>query len=426
MLKKAMPIRGFCTLIGVFCLTFAGAPSQQPAQQTPPAQPGQPMLLGVNYWAGLWHPNERTILANLPLGIVRSGGDASDTVEPPGPLIKQFAVDARGIHNAEPLFQVPFLFGESPADEARQVQDANITNKLGIKYWEIGNEPELFQAVMHQDVSLDEYLSGWRTDAQAMLAVDPTITLVGPDVSLNVTPIDKNSRAWQWFDAFIKANGDMIGVVTIHVYPFSDSDQSIDTIFNNVDLFAQNLAILRSYLHDTLKRDLPLMITETNLSAHDSTSQNISDSGLYAGVWLADSLGAAAQQGVAAVVVWDPERNGAFSLVGDDGTPRPTYYALQSYAGLGRTVDTPAGLPAGVHGYHSQADAGDSIEVLINRTAQPIPLTVGSTSLTLGAYSFTRLHFDSSGTLTDGTTYGQTEFNSQHPPSDALHPASGT
>lgn len=417
--KKLVAFRPFCALLGVLCLTFAG----RPVQQTPPATPGQPMRLGVNYFAGLWHPNEQTLLGYLPLGIVRWGGDASDTSENPTGLIKRFVSDARATHNAEPLYQVPFLFGESPADEARQVQDVNITDKLGIKYWEIGNEPELFQAVMHQNVALDDYLTGWRADAKAMLAVDPTITLVGPDVSMGLAPIDKSSRAWQWFDAFIKANGDMIGVVSLHFYPYSDADQSPDAIFNNVDTFAQNLTMLRSYLHDTLKRDLPLMINETNLSAQGGGG-NISDSGLYAGLWLADLLGTSAQQGVAAVMVWDAVRNGAFSLLDDSGTPRPTFYALQAYTGLGSTVDTPAGLPIGVHGYHSQADSGEAIEVLINRTAQPISISIGNTSITLGAYSFTRLHFDAAGKLMDGTTYGQAEFNAQHPPSDALHPSS--
>src|SRR5579859_2087840 len=113
MRKKAAAFRQFCALLGIFCLTFAG----RPAQQTPPAQPGQPMLLGVNYAANLWHPNERTLLSDLPLGIVRWGGDDSDKVENPSPLVKQFVTDARTIHNAEPLYQVPFLFGESPADE---------------------------------------------------------------------------------------------------------------------------------------------------------------------------------------------------------------------------------------------------------------------------------------------------------------------
>ena len=416
--RKVARIRSFCALIGIFCLTF----STHATQQTPPADAGQPMLLGVNYAANLWHPNERTLLGELPLGIVRWGGDDSDKVENPTPFVKQFVADARAAHNAEPLYQVPFLFGESPADEARQVQDVNITNKLGIKYWEIGNEPELFQAVMHQNVALEDYLSGWRADAQAMLAADPTITLVGPDVSMNLAPIDKSSRAWQWFDAFIKANGDMIGVVSLHFYPYSDADQTPDAIFSGVDTYAQNLTMLRSYLHDTLKRDLPLMINETNLSAQGGGG-NINDSGLYAGVWLADLLGASAQQGVAAVTVWDAVRNGVFSLLSDSGTPRPTYYAMQAYAGLGPTVDTPPGLPTGVHGYHSQADSGEAIDVLINRTAQPIPYSAGNVLITLGAYSFTRLHFDASGKLVDGSTYGQAEFNGQHPPSDALHPS---
>ncbi len=424
MTRKFGFLRPLFTVAGAFLLIFTGirfqaqTPSAPPS--TPSASPAQPMMLGLNYYGTLWKDNEKALLANLPLSIARWGGNSSDITENPYGLVKRFIDDGHSAHGSVPLYQVPFLFGERPQDEAKQVTDINISNKAGIVYWEIGNEPELFGSSHNQKVSLDDYLKGWRADAQAMLAADPSIRLVGPDVSLNTTPIDKTSRAWQWFDGFIKANGDLIQVVSIHFYPYGNQDLTPDDIFANTDLFAKNLTILRQYLHDTLKRDLPLWINETNISYESAGNTNVKPDGLFAGLWLADIIGISAEQGVGAVIPWTSVRNGGLSVLDDTGNPRPTYYAMQMFSGLGATVEMPTGLPDGVQGYSSKVDSGTAMEVLINRTDKPIPVTIGDTTVTLGAYSMTHLSFDASGRLTNGTTYGQAEYDAKQPPSDAL------
>ena len=415
----------FLLFISVIALTLqpAIASAQTAAPTVDASSNSQPMLLGVNYAQPFWQDSEKAVLGKLPLGIVRWGGNPSDFNGSLVPQVQRFVSEVRAIHNAEPLYQVPFLYS-LPNDGAQQVRRVNIEAKLGIKYWEIGNEPELFQASHHDDTSLEDYLKQWRADAQAMLAVDPSIIMVGPDVSLKLTPLVKTSRDWQWFDAFIKTNGDLIKVVTFHFYPYGKEAITPDAVFANADEFAQSLATLRSYLHDTLKRDLPLMITEINLSYLGGSNTNTNPGGLFAGLWMADIIGISAQQGVAGIMPWTAVRNQGLSLVGDDGSLHPTYYAVQDFAGLGPKVNTPDGLPTGVHGYYSQNDSGESIEVLINRTNQPASYTVAGTTLSLKPYSLTRLHFDAGGKLDTGTTYSQTEFDANKPPSDALHSAS--
>jgi hypothetical protein len=424
MKKTVNLIRLIAVVIGAFLLAFAGPLQASSAQSTPPATlPKQPMLLGLNYPQPYWKDNEKLALGKLPIGIVRWGGGPSDTNENPMPIVHRFLTDISAIHNAQALYQLPFLY-EQPSDEARQIQAINIDQKMGIKYWEIGNEPEYFESSHHDHTTIDDYLKQWRADAQAILAVDPTITLVGPDVSLKLTPLVQTAREWQWFDAFIKANGDLISAVSFHFYPFyphGADDITPEAIFANADQFGKSLVNLRTYLHDTLKRDLPLFINEISLS-NVGGGNNTNPAGLFAGLWLADMIGISAQQGVAAIMPWTAVRTSGLSFLDENAAPRPTYYAVQAYAGLGATVETPDGLPDGVHGYRSKADSGETIEVLINRTAKPISLTVTGTAITLGAYSMSRLHFDATGKLTDGTTFGQSEFNAQQPPSDLLHP----
>ncbi len=412
MLRNSIDPFRLMSVIGLLCLAFTQS------FQTASPQAKTPILLGINYWTIFWRDNERAQLGQLPLGIVRWGGDVSDNGDNQAALVQRFVNEARGANHAEPLYQVPFLY-ESPDDAAQELKSINIDGKMGIKYWEIGNEPNYFQSSHNNKTTIDDYVKGWRADAQAMLAVDPSIILVGPDVSMDISSDYESLPAWQWFTTFLKANGDMIKVVTLHFYPYASQDVTPEQIFANADLFAKNIAKIQSYIHDTLKRDVPLMITEINLSSGSATT-NVNPGGLFAGLWLADIIGKSAQQGLAAVVPWTATRNGGLSILDDNGNPHPTYYAIKTFAGLGATVDTPAGLPAGVVGFHSQNDSGEAIEVLINITAQPISLTVGGKSVTVGTYSMTRLHLDASGKLADGTTYGQSEFDAQHPPSDVL------
>ncbi|HLY25570.1 MAG TPA: hypothetical protein VKQ72_04480 [Aggregatilineales bacterium] len=410
--KRVVPFR-LLAAVSLLSLAFT-----QPSQTAAP-QAKTPMLLGVNYYTPLWRDNERALLGFLPLGIVRWGGNSSDTSDNPVGLVQRFVSETRAINHAEPLYQVPFLY-ETPDEAAQELKSVNIDSNLGIKYWEIGNEPELFQASHHSSITVDDYVKGWRTDAQAMLAADPSITLVGPDVSLNITSDYESSRAWQWFTTFLKANGDMVKVVTLHFYPYGSEDLTPDQIFANADVFAKNIAQIQAYIHDTLKRDVPLMINEINLSYVSGGSTKANPSGLFAGLWLADIIGKAAQQGVAAVIPWTATRNGGLGILDDNGNPHPTYYAIHAFSGLGSSVDTPSGLPAGLIGYHSQGDSDEAIEVLINTTAQPISLSVGGKSITLGEYSVTRLHLDASGKLADGQSYGQKEFDAQSGPSDVV------
>ena len=53
------------------------------------------------------------------------------------------------------------------------VRYANVTRKLGVKYWEIGNEVDLKES--QKFISMEEYLEFYRKVATRMKAVDPTI-----------------------------------------------------------------------------------------------------------------------------------------------------------------------------------------------------------------------------------------------------------
>jgi hypothetical protein len=394
---------------------IAFSPGAALMQQTP--EPAVPLRLGINYFVGMWHDDERAVLDQLPLGFVRMGGGGYEGRGSDVILIQRFVKETREVNNAEPIYQVAAL-NTTPEEAASVVRQANIEKGLGIKYWSIGNEPNLFKQSHQNDMSIEEYVTLWRACAQAMLAVDPTIVLVGPDVNQMPVPADPGSQLWQWFDAFIKANGDLVGVVAFHYYPFGPQEVPLETITASPDTFAKNLTALRTYLHDTLKRDVPLMITEMNLNWNAGiTAGAHGGASLFAGLWLAEIIGISADQGLAAVIPWTAVRDAGLSIIDSENKPRPTYYALQAYADYGTPVRQPADVPAGVKVYASTLANGEVIAVVVNRTGAAVTIKSGLNDppeLTLPPYSFTRYHVSSlksDAKILDGMTYGQNEFD---------------
>src|SRR5690606_20719591 len=68
------------------------------------------------------------------------------------------------------------LAGGTPQAAADLVRYANVEKGYGVRHWYIGNEPSLYP-----DYDVATLNRDWRAIAEAMLAVDPTILLVGPE-----------------------------------------------------------------------------------------------------------------------------------------------------------------------------------------------------------------------------------------------------
>jgi hypothetical protein len=386
------------------------------------SKPG--MIWGTNYYVEFWRPDEVATLSQMPLKMVRWGGNESDNSLTNADMALLFA-NLMHKQNIEPLFQVS-LFRLKPEQAAALVKHVNIDNPGNMKYWTVGNEPEYFKSSHNNDITPEEYVKKWRELVVAMKAADPSIKIVGPDVSLHMTPIDE--RAFGWFDAAIKANGDLMDVISFHFYPFYLDPVSRETILTNPDDYLKGLTQLRTYLRDTLKRDVPIMLTEVNLNSNPGVGTDSGGNSLFAGVWLADICGISAREGLMGVLAWTATRGGNLALIDNMQAPHPTFYAMQAYAGYNQPIADAKASVDGVKAYAGTTDKGFLV-VLINRNDKAVTLKLDSdvslgsdhkldaSSVTLGAYSFTRLHFDAQGKFIDGTSYGQTENETKSAPS---------
>jgi alpha-L-arabinofuranosidase len=106
---------------------------------------------------------------------------------------------------------------ETIAKAVAEVKYMNITKKLGVKYWEIGNESGGYWEQGHTNAK--DYGSRFADFYKAMKAVDPTIRIGA--VSDPYDNVAQSNDTWVMRDMFaaVKAKGVIPDFLIIHTYP---------------------------------------------------------------------------------------------------------------------------------------------------------------------------------------------------------------
>ena len=226
---------------------------------------------------------------------------------------------------------------EGTPEQAVELMQMFKDKGLPVKYWSIGNEPNLFaRKLNYEQWDTEFYNKRWREFAEAMLAYDPDILLVGPDLS-QYTAVEsqnpKDDAGRDWMREFLRANGDLVDNVSFHRYPFGGTP-TIDEVRATSPEWDATLPYLRELVLEETGRDIPLSVMEVNTNwSHAVGGEGTPDS-FYNAIWWADSLGRIINQNV--------EMVGFFTLAHNDGTtllgsnePSPTYYVYQLYQQFG-------------------------------------------------------------------------------------------
>lgn len=341
----------------------------------------------VNYWD--WEPawgapvvGTEKLIGALNPAIMRVGGYNNDA-NTPG-RFDHAALDtavayAKAI-GAAPLLQVPLLAdvaGALPtaASAAEMVTYANVTKGYGVKYFSIGNEPDLY-ATQGAGGTTTPAIAGYRpsdycTSARAyvtqMKAVDPSIQIVGPDLAYQY----KGNT--DWLTPILKGCGDVFDIVAIHRYPFSATEASLANVTADPAVFRSVVTSVRGILEATGYGDKPLAITEMNV-AYDATPAGNTLTAVPgtvpAALWLADILGSSIQAKLWTSAIWsiaepDPYALGLLGMP-PAHTPRPAYYAYAMFADhVGPTRLDGTSVPTGVVAYATRNQADDATEVMV-------------------------------------------------------------
>jgi hypothetical protein len=199
-----------------------------------------------------------------------------------------------GITNNLPaMIPVTMLYG-TPEDSAAQIA---YIRKRGypVSFVEMGEEPDGKHALP------EDYGALYIQWADALHRVDPKLKLGGPvfegvNQDIHVWPDAQGRTSWMGrFLAYLKARGHLadLAFVSFEHYPLSGCQISWSDLYREPQLMKHILDVWRQ---DGVPENVPLMVTESSLSA----SLNGHMSTIFGALWLADSIGAFFEGGGAA------------------------------------------------------------------------------------------------------------------------------
>jgi hypothetical protein len=394
-----MKRRYVITLLILALLSACGpAPAPTPVPDALFVDPGtslgpiSPYLFGTNYG-----PMHAVTLEMMPqveeagFNALRfPGGAWTDTVDMQGfqiDMLMDFAKQVGGM----PTISVRMLGGE-PETAAKLVRYTNIEKKYGVTYWSIGNEPSIFTQLGYADYdyTTENLNKDWRAIALAMKEADPTIKLMGPEIhqwndSYETTPKDSAGR--DWMTEFLKANGDLLDVVTVHRYPMhspSNGPVTVQQLRENTRKWVGEVEYLRALIKETLGRDLPIAITELNSDPSSAMLQEVSPDSFYNAIWYADVLGQLMNADVFMVNQWvlSQRTTGLGLFKGNE--IRPSFYVFPLYKNFGSEQVYAASGVTDVDIFAATREDGTLTLMVINLsgTEQKIPLQVKGRELT--------------------------------------------
>ena len=333
---------------------------------------------GLNYW--MWAPafgdpvaGSEAEVAPLEPGFLRAGGHNNDSNDP-NPFneaeIDDFVAYSRAV-GAEPLIQVPLLADEAGAlptvDTAvRMVTHANVTRAHGVRYFSIGNEPDLYpdQEPGFETYTAADYCATVEQFVPAMRAVDPNIRLVGPDLSWKYQAAPND-----WLTPILAGCGQHFDIIAVHRYRIDPAQATIARAAGEAAAFRAEIAALRAKIEAAGLGDRPLAITESNLTWNGDpaiSTMEASPGTLPAGLWAADAFGVALEQGLWTLAYWSIVEGWTLGFMTEQRVKRPSFHALELYAEHfgASSVQAMSSSPS-VHAYASRSAADDGTSVVV-------------------------------------------------------------
>jgi hypothetical protein len=375
------------------------------------------------------------------------GGGATDLCPPDSreSTMKQYVDIVEDIRaaGAEPILQVPVLANQRNEHQAADlVQCINVTLGMGVKYWSIGNEPDLAYAGFDSG-DIAEYI---RRFSSAMKNVDPSIKIVAPETAWYDWTNVLDPLTGGGADDVTGADGNgnyYVDVISFHAYPYPTKDGSGNKVWPSRSDVIGKLATFDSNLNQLKTRiaqrnaarsrsgddAITIAVTEANINYESPSTDSIDGVGassFLGGQFWAEMLGIAMQHGVDFFNFWSViEGNNVSSdngyLCRDGVTLHPSYHhfrmmaenfrgnALTSSDNLSnvKTFAAKDTDQVAVMLINMDGSADVSYAVSLNSTASSatllvnVPANISATQSTGTLYkqSTILLIFDSSGTL---------------------------
>lgn len=272
-------------------------------------------------------------------------------------------VDSIRDKGMEPILQVPFGDGDfDTIDAFNIITYINITHSRGVKYWAIGNEPDLWYIANKSATKVAKYIKEY---AIVMKKIDPSILIVGPALSY-IKPQDSNDVVQKLLDTLTTWNGDstknIVGIIPsgngsatgkgfidffdYHMYNYSGADSNTTTrswLINRLvgtDSARMGWMKRRCDLCSAHRSGIALkpMITEANICTQGNSAPSFDGfgdtkaSGFFAGQHWCEAMALALDRGIESIDFWSAmEGNGmGYMTNATPGVKKSTYYHLQA------------------------------------------------------------------------------------------------
>ncbi|MBA3603560.1 MAG: T9SS type A sorting domain-containing protein [Parachlamydiaceae bacterium] len=280
--------------------------------------------------------------------VIRFGGIAPDNNKPTNfQYIKMIdSIRAKGM---EPIIQVPFHKWAYSASQAAQIVEyINITKGRNIKYFIIGNEPDLDYGY----TSAAQVAAYFKPFASAMKAVDPSIKIIGPECAWYNSSIINGLTTPGGPDDITgtdAAGRYYVDIISFHYYGFNGSQSRADVIgkLHSANNLNDNLATLNARIatantshNRTGSNALRTAVTEANVGYRNAANDNLNGSGVNSFVgaqFVAEMLSVGLKNGVNFMNIWSVvEGNNTELNIGyidpTTGNKKPAYYHFQMMA----------------------------------------------------------------------------------------------
>jgi hypothetical protein len=341
--------------------------------------------------------------------MIRYGGIAPDRNMPTNfQYIRMIdSIRAKGM---EPVIQVPFWDGRYTASQAAAiVQYINVTKTKNIKYWIIGNEPDL----KYSYTTAAEVAAYFKPFASAMKAVDPSIKIIGPECAWynssiinglttpggpsDITGTDANGRYY-------------VDIISFHYYPFNGTQTrpQVITKLTQTGGFQDNLVLLNarltnanSYHGRTGANLLKCAVTEANVNYQNSSTDDVTTLGansFIGGQFVAEMYAVGMKNKVEMINLWSVVEGNTTALnigyidkVTGNKKPLFHHYKLVADNFKGNYIGT-TDNQANVKAFASQNSSQIAVMVMNQELSGSMPYTVRLNTATVSGTSALKIN----------------------------------
>ena len=326
-----------------------------------------PDSIGTHRYYGKLHQKWGNI-KNSKAQIIRAGGIAPDENFFTNYQLLRLIDSIRSV-GAEPIIQVPLWGGTfSAANAANIVEFVNITNSKNIKYWSIGNEPNL----VYNDASHGFTAGSYTPTTYANHVKNFSIAMKTKDASIKIIAGELAWYDYTWVNSLFTLGGaaditgnngtfDYVDFFSFHTYPFAGTQTRSD-ITNSVANFGSNLTHLNGKISaansfHTRLTPLKYGITEFNINYQNpasNTPSGLGTQGFLVGQWASEMFAKALTNGAQFMCFWSV-------VEGGDGASTDFGFLSHTTGNLRATYHHFKNLAQYIHGTYYNVSTGQSL-----------------------------------------------------------------